>query len=183
MQNKINNIEIIQGDLTSMNLDIIVNAANHTLLGGAGIDGMIHYKAGLELLEECKKLNGCEIGSAKMTDGYNLPCKKIIHACGPMYYNNPEEGPTRLRNCYKKCIELAEKYRIDNNLNIITIGFPCISTGIYSYPKDEACKIAIDTVKKYSNENIQIKFVCYEDLDYQLYLNYLNGINKGVFEL
>ena len=183
MKSKINNIEIIQGDLTEMNLDIIVNAANHTLLGGGGIDGVIHYKAGPELLEECKKLNGCEIGSAKMTDAYNLPCKKIIHACGPMFYDHEEEAPKLLKNCYIKCIELAEKYRLDNNLKTITIGFPCISTGIFGYPKDEACKIAIDTVKEYSNNNIEVKFVCYEELDYKLYLNYLNGINKTAFEL
>ena len=90
MNNKIDNMEVILGDLTEMNLDIIVNAANEKLLGGSGIDGAIHRKAGPLLLEECKKLNGCEIGSAKMTDGYNLPCKKIIHACGPMYYRNPK---------------------------------------------------------------------------------------------
>ena len=183
MKNKIGNIEIIQGDLTEMNLDIIVNAANHTLLGGGGIDGIIHYKAGPELLEECKKLNGCEIGSAKMTDGYNLPCKKIIHACGPMYYEHEEEAPMKLRECYKKCIELAQEYRIDNNLEHVSIGFPCISTGIYGYPKDEACKIAIDTIREYANENINVKFVCFEELDYKLYMNYINGIQKGVFEL
>ena len=183
MKNKIDNMEVIQGDLTSMNLDIIVNAANHTLLGGGGIDGVIHYKAGPELLEECKKLNGCEIGSAKMTDAYNLPCKKIIHACGPMYYGNSEEAPTKLKECYKKCIELAEKYRIENGLDKISIGFPCISTGIYGYPKDEACKIAVDTIRECINKNIEVKFVCYEELDYKLYLNYLNGIDKSVFEL
>lgn len=173
MNNKINNIEIIKGDLTEMNLDIIVNAANHTLLGGGGIDGAIHRKAGPELLEECRKLNGCEIGSAKMTDGYNLPCKKIIHACGPMYYSNKEEAPIKLKSCYKKCIELAENYRLNNNLENISIGFPCISTGIYRYPKEEACKIAIDTIREYANQNINIKFVCFEELDYKLYIDYL----------
>ena len=183
MKTIINNIEILQGDLTEMNLDIIVNAANHTLLGGGGIDGIIHYKAGPELLEECKKLNGCKIGSAKMTDAYNLPCKKIIHACGPMYYGHEEEAPSKLTECYKKCIQLAEQYRLDNNLKTITIGFPCISTGIYGYPKDEACKIAIDTVKQYSNDNIKIKLVCYNELDYKLYINYFNGIEKSIFEL
>lgn len=183
MNSVVGNIEVIEGDLTSMNLDIIVNAANHTLLGGGGIDGVIHYKAGPELLEECKKLNGCEIGSAKMTNAYNLPCKKIIHACGPMFYGNRENAPTQLKNCYKKCIELAEEYRVSNKLDKVSIGFPCISTGIYGYPKDEACKIAIDTIKEYSNENIEVKLVCYEELDYKLYMNYLNGIEKGVFEL
>lgn len=183
MKNKIGNIEIVQGDLTSMNLDIIVNAANHTLLGGGGIDGIIHYKAGQQLLEECKTLKGCEIGSAKMTDGYNLPCKKIIHACGPMFYGNRESAPKQLKSCYLKCIELAEKYRKDNNLEKVSIGFPCISTGIYGYPKDEACKIAIDTIKECINENIEVKFVCYDELDYKLYINYFNGIVKSVFDL
>ena len=183
MKNKIGNIEIIQGDLTSMKLDIIVNAANHTLLGGGGIDGVIHYKAGPKLLEECKSLNGCEVGSAKMTAGYNLPCKKIIHACGPMYYGNRENAPEQLKNCYIKCIELAEEFRNNNNLATVSIGFPCISTGIYGYPKDEACKIAIDTVKQYSNDKIEVKFVCYDELDYKLYMNYFNGIEKSVFEL
>ena len=184
MKTKIDNIEIMQGDLTSIPLDIIVNAANHTLLGGGGIDGVIHYKAGPKLLEECKTLNGCEIGSAKITDSYNIKtCKKIIHACGPMYYGNKEQAPIDLKKCYLKCMELAEKYRTDNKLNKISIGFPCISTGIYGYPKDEACKIAIDTVKETNNMNIDVYFVCYEDLDYKLYLNYLNGINKGAFEL
>ena len=154
MKNKINNIEIIHGDLTKINLDIIVNAANHNLLGGGGIDGIIHYKAGPELLEECKKLNGCEIGSAKMTDGYKLPCKKIIHACGPMYYANKVEAPNKLKNCYRKCIELAEKYR--------------------------TCKIAIDTIIQCINPNIEVKFVCYDELDYELYMTYFNEINKGV---
>lgn len=172
-----NNIEVIQGDLTEMNLDIIVNAANQTLLGGGGIDGVIHYKAGPELLEECKKLNGCEIGSAKMTDAYNLPCKKIIHACGPIYYGN-EDAPKQLKNCYKKCIELAEQYRVDNNLDTVSIGFPCISTGIYGYPKDKACKIAVDTVKECINDNIEVKFVCFGELDYNLYMDYLGEI-KG----
>lgn len=183
MKNKIGNIEIVQGDLTAMNLDIIVNAANHTLLGGGGIDGIIHYKAGQQLLEECKTLKGCEIGSVKMTEGYNLPCKKIIHACGPMFYGNRENAPKQLKSCYLKCIELAEKYRKDNNLEKVSIGFPCISTGIYGYPKDKACKIAIDTIKERINENIEVKFVCYDELDYKLYINYFNGIVKSVFDL
>lgn len=183
MKNKIDNIEILQGDLTSMNLDIIVNAANHTLLGCGGIDGIIHYKAGTALLEECRKLNGCEMGSAKMTDGYNLPCKKIIHACGPFYYGNREKAPEQLKNCYIKSLELAENYRKENNFDNLTIGFPCISTGIYGYPKDEACKIAIDTVREYSNKNLEVKFVCYEELDYKLYMNYFNDVEKKVFEL
>lgn len=183
MENKFENIEVIQGDLTSLDIDIIVNAANNSLLGGGGIDGIIHRKAGFKLLEECKTLGGCETGYAKMTDAYNLPCKKIIHACGPIYYTNREKAPSQLKSCYVESMKLAEEYRIKNNLEKITIGFPCISTGIYSYPKDEACKIAIDTIKEINNKNINVIFVCYEELDYKLYLNYLNGINKSIFEL
>ena len=180
MKNKIGNIEVIQGDLTKMNFDIIVNAANRTLLGGGGIDGMIHRKAGPGLLEECRGLNGCEIGSAKMTDAYNLPCKKIIHACGPLYYGHEEDAPLKLKECYKKCLELAEDYRKSNNLETITIGFPCISTGIYGYPKYDACVIAVDTIREYSNKNQEIKFVCFEEIDYKLYMNYINGTEKEI---
>lgn len=184
MNNQENHIEIMQGDLTSIELDIIVNAANHTLLGGGGIDGVIHYKAGPKLLEECKKLNGCEIGSAKMTDSYNIKsCKKIIHACGPIFNGNKENASKQLKSCYTKCMELAEDYRINNNLDQVSIGFPCISTGVYGYPKDEACKIAIDTIRNINNNKINVKFVCYEELDYKLYTNYFNRINKFIFDL
>ena len=173
-KNKFDNIEVLFGDLTSMNLDIIVNAANESLLGGGGIDGAIHRKAGPQLLEECRKLNGCKTGFAKMTDAYNLPCKKIIHTVGPIYSMHKKDAPMLLKSCYINCIKLAEKYREENNMKTITIGFPCISTGIYGYPKDEACKIAVDTIKEYANKNIEVKFVCYEDIDYKLYLEYLN---------
>ena len=111
-----------------------------------------------------------------MTNGYNLLCKKIIHACGPTYYGNRDKAPEQLRNCYIKSIELTEKYRNENNIDTLTIGFPCISKGIYGYPKEEACKIAIDTIREYSNKNIEVKFVCYGELDYKLYMNYFNGL-------
>lgn len=169
-----NNIEILKGDLTRMDFDIIVNAANTSLLGGGGIDGMIHCKAGPKLLEECRTLNGCLVGDAKMTDAYNLPCKKIIHACGPIYYSDIKSAPEKLKSCYIKAMELAENYRINNNLETITIGFPCISTGIYSYPKEEACKIAVNTIREINNKNIQVKFVCFGEEDYKIYLDYFN---------
>ena len=168
-----NNIEVVKGDITEKNYDIIVNAANNRLAGGAGVDGMIHYKAGPELLKECLSLNGCETGKAKMTDSYNLPCKKIIHTVGPIYSSNTLDAPKLLKSCYKTCMELAEKYRVDNNLERITIGFPCISTGIYGYPKEEASHIAIDTIKEINNKNIDVKIVCFEDYDYKLYIEYL----------
>ena len=183
MKTKIDNIEILSGDITSLDVDIIVNAANKTLLGGAGVDGAIHYKAGPELLEECKTLNGCETGEAKITKAYKLPCKRIIHTVGPMFHSNPDKAPQLLKNCYLNSMKLAEQYRMENNLDKISIAFPCISTGIYGYPKDEACKLAIDTIKEINNPNIEVKFVCFGELDYKLYLNKLNGIDKGVFEL
>lgn len=183
MINKIDNIEIIQGDITEQDGDIIVNPANRSLLGGVGVDGIIHYKAGPELLEECKTLNGCNIGEAKITNAYNLPFKKIIHTVGPMYYSNREKAPMLLKNCYINSMKLAEEYRINNNLDKISILFPCISTGKYMYPRDEACVIAMDTIKEINNPNIIVKFVCYDDLDYKLYINKLNNINKLVFEL
>lgn len=168
-----NNIEVVKGDITEKGYDIIVNAANRFLAGGGGVDGMIHYKAGPLLLKECLSLNGCETGNAKMTESYNLPCKKIIHTVGPIYSVNILEAPKLLKSCYKSCMELAEKYRIENNLEKITIGFPCISTGIYGYPKEEASQIAIDTIKEINNKNIEVKFVCFEDYDYKLYIEYL----------
>ena len=174
MKNIFDNIEVLFGDLTSMKLDIIVNAANESLLGGGGIDGTIHRKAGPQLIEECRKLNGCKKGFAKMTNAYNLPCKKIIHTVGPIYSINKKDAPMLLKSCYINCIKLAEKYREENNMEKITMGFPCISTGIYGYPKDEACKIAVDTIKEYANKKIEVKFVCYEDIDYKIYLEYLN---------
>ena len=117
MKTKIDNIEILSGDITSLDVDIIVNAANKTLLGGAGVDGAIHYKAGPELLEECKTLNGCETGEAKITKAYKLPCKRIIHTVGPMFHSNPDKAPQLLKNCYLNSMKLAEQYRMENNLS------------------------------------------------------------------
>lgn len=119
----------------------------------------------------------------KITKAYKLPCKRIIHTVGPMFHSNPDKAPQLLKNCYLNSMKLAEQYRMENNLDKISIAFPCISTGIYGYPKDEACKLAIDTIKEINNPNIEVKFVCFGELDYKLYLNKLNGIDKGVFEL
>ena len=100
-----------------------------------------------------------------------------------MFHSNPDKAPQLLKNCYLNSMKLAEQYRMENNLDKISIAFPCISTGIYGYPKDEACKLTIDTIKEINNPNIEVKFVCFGELDYKLYLNKLNGIDKGVFEL
>lgn len=163
-------MKVIKGDITSLNVDIIVNAANKTLLGGGGVDGAIHRKAGKELLEECKTLGGCNTGEAKMTDAYNLPCKKIIHTVGPVYSKSKKEESERLlKNAYKNSLVLAEKYRNENNLDKITIAFPCISTGVYHFPKEEASIIAISTVKEFDNDKIDVSFVCFDEESYNIY--------------
>lgn len=169
------NMNILLGDITTLDVDIIVNAANKSLLGGGGVDGAIHRKAGPKLLDECRTLNGCETGEAKITDAYNLPCKKIIHTVGPIYYQNKEIAPELLRNCYLNCMKLAEEYRNQAGKERVKIAFPCISTGIYGYPKEEACKIAVNAVKEINNENINVIFTCFDEYDYNLYYDYLFG--------
>lgn len=166
-------LNVIKGDITSLDVDIVVNAANKSLLGGGGVDGAIHRKAGRALLEECKSLNGCETGEAKMTDGYNMPCKKIIHTVGPVYSNGLRGEDKLLSNCYLNSMKLAEEYRLLNNLDKISIAFPCISTGVYHFPHKDAAKIAIDTVKATNYHNIIVNFVCFLDEDFEIYNNYL----------
>lgn len=167
---------VLKCDLTKLKVDIIVNAANKTLLGGGGIDGLIHRASGQKLREECYKLNGCEEGNAKITDAYNLPCKKVIHTVGPIFKDGNNNEEELLRSCYINSMILAEQYRINNNLDIVTIAFPCISTGAFGYPKDKASTIAIKTIKDTNNLNINVIFVCYEDIDYKIYL-------KNIYEI
>lgn len=171
------NAEVIKGDITKLKVDIIVNAANKSLLGGGGVDGAIHKAAGPLLLEECKTLNGCAVGNAKMTESYNLPCKQIIHTVGPIYSGWEKEPEKLLKNCYINSMKLAERYRTDNDLNNITIAFPCISTGIYHFPREQACNIAVETIKEINNENIHVIFCCFLDEDYNLYKKKLGEEN------
>ena len=175
MTNKIN---VLLGDITTLNVDIIVNAANESLLGGGGVDGAIHRKAGPKLLEECRTLNGCKTGEAKMTLAYNLPCRRIIHTVGPIYFKNIDASPNLLKKCYINSMDLAEKYRKSSNLEEVTIAFPCISTGIYGYPKEEACNIAVDTIKEIDNDKINVKFICFDQTDYNLYQKKLKENEK-----
>ncbi len=163
------NIEIKVCDITELNVDIIVNAANKTLLGGGGVDGQIHRKAGSQLLEECKTLHGCKTGEAKMTDAYNLPCKKIIHTVGPIYEDGQQNEEELLRSCYINSIKLAEEYRKENNLDEITIAFPCISTGVYGYPKEDAARVVIDTLDNLNYPNINVIIACFSEKDYRIY--------------
>lgn len=168
------NIEVVQGDITRMDVDIVVNAANKALLGGGGVDGAIHRRAGKELLEECRTLGGCRTGEAKMTNGYNMRCSKIIHTVGPVYHGGNNGEAELLKNCYFNSMMLAEEYRFTNELDSISIAFPCISTGVYGYPKKEACKIAVETIKEINNSKIKVFFVCFEEDQYQLYLDEIN---------
>ena len=138
-------IEVLQGDITKLEVDAIVNAANRSLLGGGGVDGAIHRAAGRSLLEECKTLNGCETGQSKITKGYNLSAKYVIHTVGPVWSGGNKQEKELLKSCYYTALELAREN------NIKTIAFPSVSCGVYRFPIEEACKIAISTVKEYLN--------------------------------
>jgi len=164
-------IELYQGDITKIEVDAIVNAANKSLLGGGGVDGAIHKAAGPELKEETKTLNGAETGEAKMTKGYKLPAKYVIHTVGPVYNDGTKGEDELLKSCYENSMDIAAK----NDMK--TMAFPAISTGVYGYPIEEATNIAIDTVKEKLKEHSDIEkvyFVTFSDEDYNVYDNTLN---------
>lgn len=165
-------IEILFGDITKLSVDAIVNAANKTLLGGGGVDGAIHRAAGKGLLEECKTLNGCEVGHSKITKGYNLPAKFVIHTVGPVYSNGNKNEDELLKSCYLTALNLA----IQNNIK--TIAFPAISCGIYRFPIDKAAKIAVETVNKFLTQNNQIEKVIFVDINKKVIDEYKKLINS-----
>ncbi len=148
-------IKVVEMDITKMGnlVDVIVNAANESLLGGGGVDGAIHQAAGPLLLKECEKLNGCEPGNAKATKAYNLPQKYIIHTVGPRYYSDPNPAKT-LKSCYQKTLELAD------SLGCEGIAFPSISTGIFGYPVEEASKICAETIFAFKGKKLRYAYLC-----------------------
>jgi len=159
-------IEILKGDITKLEVDAIVNAANKTLLGGGGVDGAIHRAAGPELLEECRGLEGCETGNAKITKGYGLPAKFVIHTVGPVWSGGKRNEAELLASCYKTCLRLAAE------TGIKTIAFPAISCGVYRFPKEQAAEIAIKEAKNFLSENDLIEkiiFVCFDEEMYEFY--------------
>jgi len=166
-------IDLIQGDITKLAVDAIVNAANQSLLGGGGVDGAIHRAAGPGLLEECRSIGGCPTGEARITRGYNLPARFVIHTVGPVYHGGKYGEAEKLASCYRNSLELA----VINDCK--TIAFPNISTGIYGYPKVEASKIAFDEVtcslSKY--EKIEkVIFCCFGFENYELYSHLLHNL-------
>lgn len=159
-------ITIVLGDITEQHVDVIVNAANKSLLGGGGVDGAIHRAAGPQLLEECKLLGGCNTGEAKITKGYNLPAGYIIHTAGPVYSSEHGNEKELLKSCYRNSLRLAKE------LNIQSIAFPAISTGVYGYPKDQAVKIVKEVIDEFMSDPCsieEIRFVLHSGQDYKLY--------------
>jgi O-acetyl-ADP-ribose deacetylase (regulator of RNase III) len=165
-------IEIYKGDITKLKVDAIVNAANTSLLGGGGVDGAIHRAAGPELLEFNRKLGGCQTGEAKISPGFNLPAKYIIHTVGPVWNGGKNNEETLLANCYKNSLKLA----VENGIK--TIAFPAISTGVYRFPLERATKIAVGEVKKFFEKNESIEnviCVCFDEETYRVYQNVLSS--------
>ena len=168
---KKNRVELIKGDITTLDVDAIVNAANHSLLGGGGVDGAIHRAAGPDLLIECEKLNGCETGKSKITGGYRLKAKYIIHTVGPVWHGGYRDETQLLASCYQTCLVLGKEKKIK------TLAFPGVSTGVYGFPRDLAALIALNETKRFLNKNSypeKVIFVTYDYNSYEIYRKLLD---------
>ncbi|MGC8640764.1 MAG: O-acetyl-ADP-ribose deacetylase [Isosphaeraceae bacterium] len=159
-------VQVVVGDITKLDVDAIVNAANSSLLGGGGVDGAIHRAAGPGLLEECRALGGCPTGEARITGGHKLKARHVIHTVGPVYRDGRHGEGELLRSCYEQSLRLAALHQAG------TVAFPCISTGVYGYPKAEACQVAVDTVLAWLERNELphgVVFCCFGEEDGNLY--------------
>lgn len=165
-------MKAIQGDITKLAVDAIVNAANPSLLGGGGVDGAIHRAAGPELLEECRRLGGCETGEAKITQGHRLPAKHVIHTVGPVWRGGGRGEPELLASCYRNSLKLAREHGLKS------IAFPCVSTGVYGYPVEAAAEIAVNTCREFARDagdGLEITFCCFSANDLAVYQKLLDG--------
>jgi len=165
-------LEAVHGDITRQAVDAIVNAANTTLLGGGGVDGAIHRAAGVELLEACRLIGGCPTGEARITRGYRLPAKHVIHAVGPVWSGGSRQEPELLRGCYVNALTLAAEH------GLTSVAFPSISTGAYRYPIEQAARIAVDVVREELWRPTSVglvRFVCFSAADLEVYRRLLDG--------